>query len=192
MNDATAPTDAAIVRQVLAGDREAFAWLVDRHHDRCLRLAAHLLGDAAEAEDVVQEALLRAYRHLGGYREHDRFGAWLTRILVNQCRTAAARRRRPVPPTLDWGLADGVAEHPAEALALQEERAELLRGALALLPDDQREAVVLRHADGMSFDEIAAVTGASVAACKMRVQRGCRRLRALLDASDVLTGPSHG
>lgn len=178
-----AASDAAVVRQVLAGDVEAFALLVDRHHPRLLRLAAHLLGDPTDAEDAVQEALLRAYRHLGGYREHDRFGAWLTRILVNQCRTAAARGRRPVPPYLDWG-SDGVTEHPADAAALHEERALRLRRALAALPPDQREAVVLRHAEELSFAEVAAATGASVAACKMRVQRGCRRLRALLADAD--------
>ena len=173
--------DATIVRRVLAGDVEAFALLVDRHHGRCLRLAVHLLGDPADAEDAVQEALLRAYRYLGRYHERDRFGAWLTRIVVNQCRSTAARRRRVLPAVLpealEWGGADGVAHHPADEAARRDE----LHRALAHLPADQREAVVLRYADDLSYDEMAAVTGATVAAMKMRVQRACRRLRALLD-----------
>ena len=69
--------------------------LVARHHARCLRIAVHLLGDRADAEDAVQEALLRAYRRLGRYRERDRFGAWLTRVLVKQCRSAHG----PRPPS---------------------------------------------------------------------------------------------
>ena len=171
--------DATVVRRVLAGDGEAFGVLVERHYDRCLRLALHLLGDRAEAEDAVQEALLRAYRHLGGYREQDRFAAWLSRIVVNQCRSARAKARRPLPPTLEWGV-DGPSEHPADGAALRDEVAHLL----ATLPPEQREALVLRFGEELSFDEMAAATGATVGALKMRVQRACRRLRALL------TGPT--
>lgn len=173
-----APTDALLVRRVLAGDAEAFGELVTRHHARCLHLAVHLVGDPADAEDAVQEALLRAYRHLGGYREQERFGAWLARILVNQCRTVRARARRPVPPDVEWASAERATAHPADAAAQREE----LARALGRLPDDQREAVVLRYADELSYDEMAAATGVTVAALKMRVQRGCRRLRALLTA----------
>jgi RNA polymerase sigma-70 factor (ECF subfamily) len=169
-------SDATIVRRVLAGDAEAFGVLVDRHHGRCLRLAVHLLGDAAEAEDAVQEAMLRAYRFLARYQEQERFGAWLTRIVVNQCRSAAARRRRALPHALDWGTTDGVVAPDDDAMARRDE----LHRALAHLPTDQREAVVLRYADDLSYDEMAAATGVSVAAMKMRVQRACRRLRALL------------
>lgn len=176
----TTETDAAVVRRVLAGDGEAFGVLVARHHGRCLRLAVHLVGDRADAEDAVQEAMLRAYRHLGSYREQDRFAAWLTRILVNQCRTTAARRRRPLPTDVAWAHGDGVAEHPADDAATREELARALGAALAALPGDQREAVVLRYADDLSYDEMATVTGATAAALKMRVQRACRRLRTLL------------
>jgi len=166
--------DAALVRRVLAGDAEAFGDLVARHHERCLRLAVHLVGDQADAEDAVQEALLRAYRHLGRYQEQDRFGAWLTRILVNQCRTVRARSRRP--PPVDWTDAERIAEHPADEVAQREE----LARALDRLPGDQREAMVLRYADELSYAEMAAATGVTVAALKMRVQRACRRLRAFL------------
>jgi RNA polymerase sigma-70 factor (ECF subfamily) len=184
-----AATDAALVGRVLAGDAEAFGALVDRHHARCLAIAVHLVGDRADAEDAVQEALLRAYRHLGRYREQDRFGAWLTRILVNQCRTARARARRPLPDHLDWADAERVAAHPADDVPPDAERREALARALGRLPDDQREAVVLRYADELSFAEMAAATGATPAALKMRVQRACRRLRALLTAPEPTALP---
>ena len=184
------PADAALVRRVLAGDADAFGGLVARHHERCLRVATHLVCDAADAEDAVQEALLRAYRHLGGYREEERFGAWLTRILVNQCRTAQARARRPLPAGVEWADADRAVAHPADVAAHDAERREALARALGRLPGDQREAVVLRYADELSYAEMAAATGATAAALKMRVQRACRRLRALLtepapDRADV-------
>ncbi len=168
--------DAMIVRRVLAGDGEAFGALVDRHYDRCLRLAVHVLDDRADAEDAVQETLLRAYRHLARYREQDRFAAWLTRILVNQCRTTQARRPRPVPVDLEWGTVDRAAEHPADEAALRDDLAHVLR----VLPAEQREAVVLRFADDLTYDEMARATGATVGALKMRVRRACDRLRTLL------------
>jgi RNA polymerase sigma-70 factor (ECF subfamily) len=176
------PTDSALVLRVLDGDGDAFGVLVARHHARCLRLAIHVLGSREDAEDAVQETFLRAYRSLGTYEDRDRFGGWLARILVNQCRTALTRRTRSAETVADWEWAaapDGVTEHPADRAALREE----LQRALAALDPAQREAVVLKFADDMTYDEISAVTGASVSALKMRVQRACRRLRALLGES---------
>ena len=171
--------DARIVRRVLAGDVEAFALLVDRHHARCLRVATHLLADGDDAEDAVQEAFVRAYRHLGSYRERDRFGAWLLRVVVNQCRTHAAKERR-------WSSPPGVSDAELLASTASEDHSEIesrreeLAFALAQLDPAQREAVVLRFADELSYDEMAIITGVGVSALKMRVQRACARLRALL------------
>src|ERR671933_2520417 len=96
-------TDAAAVRRVLAGDADAFAILVDRYYDRYARYAVHMLGSREDAEEALQDAFLRAYRSLDRYEERERFAAWLFRIVVNQCRTLAARpRRREVPPP-HWG-----------------------------------------------------------------------------------------
>jgi RNA polymerase sigma-70 factor (ECF subfamily) len=167
------PTDAQIVVRVLGGDREAFALLVDRHHGRCLRIATHLLGDADAADDIVQDAFVRAYRSLGNYREQDRFGAWLTRIVVNRCRSEQSRAARFAP--LDHADEPSVDDR-SHAL---EQRAALAQ-ALATLDPSQREALVLRFADDRSYDEMSAITGVGVSALKMRVQRACARLRTLL------------
>lgn len=183
-SDAPSPSsDSDLVRRVLAGEVEAFGVLVDRHHARCLRVAAHLLGSPDDAEDVVQDAFLRAYRHLAGYRERERFGAWLVRIVVNQCRTRATREARyasldSMPPGFEE-LASDADDALDQALDEQHQR-QRLAAALAQLPFEQREAVVLRYADALSYQDMATVTGAGVSALKMRVQRACERLRALL------------
>ncbi len=180
MTPSHAEADAAVVRRVLAGDAGGFRVLVDRHYDRSLRLATHLLGSTADAEDAVQDAFMRAYRHLGSYQERDRFAAWLSRIVVNQCRTVGARRRgaRVLAERVafELGASEGTVEHTADHDALREE----LHRALDRLDPDQREAVVLKFADDLTYDEMAAVTGVGVSALKMRVQRACRRLRTLL------------
>lgn len=172
-------TDSQVVRRVVSGDQEAFALLVDRHHARCLRVATHLLADADEADDAVQDAFVRAYRHLGGYREQDKFGAWLMRIVVNQCRTQLARERRCIDRdeqsiALDLYLVD------PDAVGAAADRHDELARALIQLPATQREAVVLRFADELSFDEMSTITGVGISALKMRVQCACARLRTIL------------
>jgi len=173
-------SDGAIVREVLAGDRERFAELVDRHAAACLRFATRMLGDREDAEDATQEALVRAFDALARYDERTAFRTWLFTILVNRCRTAAARRARrarwlvrderalAVAPAEDAG-ADGAAE-AGDAGAR-------IRSALAELVPEHREAFLLKHVEGLNYEEMAEVTGAGVSALKMRVKRACERLR---------------
>ena len=169
-------TDAEVVRRVREGDIDAFGTLVDRYHDRYARYAVHMLGNREDAEEALQDAFVRAFRSLDQYEERERFGAWLYRILVNQCRNAIERRRRDaaVLPDVD-----------PESLALpadgeDDAARERLRELLAGLPAAHREALLLRYTEDMSFDEMAAVTGVGVSALKMRVRRALDRLRALI------------
>lgn len=173
------PSDAAVVQRVLSGDVEAFALLVDRHHTRMARYAFHLLGSEAEAEEAVQDSFVRAYRSLRAYREQERFGGWILRILVNRCRTRLVRERRREEVAASWAREAEQPFEPSERLAIRDE----LAVALSQLPGDQREAVVLRYADELGYDEISSITGAGISALKMRVKRGCERLRAILEAS---------
>ncbi|MEP6620161.1 MAG: sigma-70 family RNA polymerase sigma factor [bacterium] len=170
-------TDRAIIQLVLAGDVEAFSRLVDRHYDRCARIALRILGNREDAEEAIQDAFLRAYRALGSYEDRERFSAWLTRILINQCRTVLARvvRREAVFSDLDLRDAEFYAGSDVKESAWPD-----LERALAQLPEDQREAVVLRYADDLTYEEMARITGAGESALKMRVQRAFARLRGLL------------
>jgi len=182
--DVDSMTDATLVRRVLDGDPRAFTILVDRHLQPCLRFATRMLGGRHDAEDVTQEALLRAYRALATYDPAGSFRTWLFAILVNRCRTSLLQRSRYVRRV----VTDEDAMHNAvsgDDAAATELRIEIER-ALALLEPDQREAFLLKHVEQLGYDEIAAVTGAGVSALKMRVKRACERLQELLgEVNDV-------
>jgi RNA polymerase sigma-70 factor (ECF subfamily) len=172
------PTDAQLVRRVLDGDVDAFAPLVDRYHDRLARYAVRMIGDREDAEEALQDAFLRAYRALHRYRDEERFGGWLFRILVNQCRTVVARRQRRAAllAGAPWEPPEATAPPDAEEGELREE----LERALAELPPPAREALLLRYAEELTYEEMATITGSGVSALKMRVRRACARLRSLL------------
>lgn len=171
-------TDQALIHRILDGDAEAYATLVDRHYDRCARIAARILGNREDAEEALQDAFLRAYRALGDYEERERFSAWLARIVVNQCRTALARARRRESLFVD---VDPRALERTLGAAPDDGAWPELEGALLQLPPDQREAVVLRYSDDLTYEEMARITGAGQSALKMRVQRAFARLRELLE-----------
>ncbi len=174
-----AESDGGIVKRVLEGDVEAFALLVARHRDRGARFAAAMLGDPFEAEEAVQDALVRAYRGLEGCRDPERFGAWFLRILVNRCRTRGARTsRRGALFVRDEAALERA---PAKDGADESEWREEIARALARLEPMMREAFVLKHVDGLEYTEMSRMVGASVPALKMRVKRACERLREILE-----------
>jgi RNA polymerase sigma-70 factor, ECF subfamily len=182
--DAGRMSDAALVRRVLDGDPRAFTQLVDRHLQPCLRFATRMLGNRQDAEDVTQEALLRAYRAIATYDGENSFRTWLFAILVNRCRTSLLQRSRYVRRVLtDEDALDGATA--VDRSGATELRIEIER-AVARLDPDQREAFLLKHVEQLGYDEMAAVTGAGVSALKMRVKRACERLQELLgEVSDV-------
>ncbi len=168
--------DAADVRRVLNGDVDAYAALVDRYYDQCARYAVRMLGNRDDAEDALQATFLRAYRALGRYQERDKFSAWLYRILVNQCRSLAARRsqRERVFLREEAVLLNATDEHQ---VAWPGEDEEFVQRVLSDLDPLLREAFVLKYIEEMSYEEMAALTGVGVSALKMRVKRAADRLR---------------
>ena len=175
-----APRDreGALLVAYANGDAEAARELAERLVPRALAVAARMLGDRAEAEDVAQEALLRLWRVAPEWRQGEALvSTWLHRVVANLC-TDRLRRRRPV------GL-DEVAEplDPAPSVSERmagDERVAALHAALARLPGRQREAVTLRHLDGLSNPEIAAAMDIGVAAVESLTARGKRALAAIL------------
>jgi RNA polymerase sigma-70 factor (ECF subfamily) len=172
--------DAQLIAEILDGDVESFRELVHRHRDICTRFAVRMLGSHADADDVLQSAFMRAYRGLSKCRDRDRFGGWLYRIVVNECRTFASRQRqRDLRFVNDAEVIDR-AEAKVED-ASSEEMSEQIDFALAKLPVEQREAFLLKYVEEMSYEDMSAATGVSVPALKMRVKRASDALRRLLE-----------
>ena len=138
-----------------------------------------MLGDADDAEDVLQSVFLRAFRHLDRCEDPERFGAWLHRIVVNECRTFATRRgQRELRFVRDEIVLSGLT---ATEITSDSGLQTAIERALQTLPADQREAFLLKHVEEMEYDEMAEVTGAGVSALKMRVKRAIERLREQLE-----------
>jgi RNA polymerase sigma factor (sigma-70 family) len=173
--------DGQLVAAGLRGDKEAFAILVDRHRQRAGAVVLAILGDPAEAEDVVQEALLRAYTDLPRLRDPDRFGAWLCGIAVNLARMQVRRRNGLL--SLD-ALAGGLDLRGASALPERAFEAadlfRLVRAALGVLTARQRTVLLMHYVDGLSCAEIGERLGQSSGAVRVSLHRSRQRLRAEL------------
>lgn len=176
------PDDATVIGRVLAGDREAFALLCSRYQDSYARYATTMLGGRAEADDVIQESLFRAWRALDRCRDRTQFKAWLFRIVRNQCLTALGRRRGRSEASLD-DVADALesGEATAEALERAQERRRV-RAALMRLEAREREVLVLKYVEELPVNEIADALGISLSAVKMRLMRARAALKEVLDA----------
>ena len=173
---------AEFVHAARGGDRAAFDEIVRRTYVDTYTLALRLTGHQEDARDVVQEAYLRAWKGLRRFRGDAQFSTWLYRITANASYTHMSRRRRQDTVGLDQ-VADAVDARPeASPESVAESGAGLadLADALQRLPDSLRVVVVLKDVYGLSHEAIAQETGISVAAAKVRLHRGRKRLRDLL------------
>ena len=174
--------DADLVRRTTLGELRAFEQLVDRHRLVVVRVAARIVG-TEEAEDVSQDAFLRAFHRLGHFRGDAPFRSWLLRITHNAALDHLARRRaEPVDPgTLDAGAESG-SRPPAERLEVRE-RIERLERKLHGLPPTHRAVLVLRDAEGLSYQEIADITDTPLGSVKGRLHRARRDFVEMLRAN---------
>jgi RNA polymerase sigma-70 factor (ECF subfamily) len=173
------PGDGALIARVLAGEAGAFRGLVDRYYVPCGRFARRMLGHAQDAEDVLQETFIRAYRALGAYDDRNTFRAWLYRILVNQCGSLARRRvRHDRAVVQDGELAE---RQPARSEERDADIRDALQRALDRLEPLLREAFLLHYGEGLEYEEMAMITGASPSALKMRVKRARDAMRPELE-----------
>jgi len=184
-------SDAAQVAQVLGGDRDAFRVLVERHSRRLFRLAYRMTGNEQDAEEIVQDAFVRAYRKLDRFESRANFGTWLYRICAN-CALDRMRkqrtedsRREPARDKEDSGagpleLAASDAPSP-DRLVMSGELGAGVRAAMEQLSATERAAFVLRHVDGHSIEEIAKSLGLNIGATKNSVFRAVQKLRRQLE-----------
>jgi RNA polymerase sigma-70 factor, ECF subfamily len=192
MAEEVAVSDAMAVEQTLGGDRDAYRVLVERHSRTVYRMAYRMMGNAYDAEDVVQESFLRAYQKLRQFAGNANFGTWVYRIAANyaidrlrQRNTEEARRERPSTTGEDSLEVDPLSQaqdmSPSpEQLARSAQLAERMKAALTELSPAERTAIVMRHWDGCGIEEIAEVLKSNSNATKNTVFRAVQKLRRAL------------
>jgi RNA polymerase sigma-70 factor, ECF subfamily len=176
-------SDEALVWQARNGDFSAFERLFDRHRDLVYRYAYQMAPRRDDAEDIVQEVFVKAYQNLKRYRDEAKFTTWLLRITANlgtdKARMSNRRQKletRESAGALTWMTVGNIGEDPIKNLEREQTR-ELLREAIASLPEHHRNAVVFRDIQEMEYDAIADFFGCSVGGAKLRVLRARRALR---------------
>ena len=181
--------DAAALAAFRRGEARAFDLLVQRHHQRIVRLAVRVLGQRETALDVAQEVFVKAWRALPGFEGNSRFSTWLTRIAINQCRNEL-RKRGTVKHTQPLSLHEpspgtdrprahsvpGSTPEPADALQGEETR-RALRAAMADLPPEVREVLVLKEVESLSYEGIAEILAVPVGTVRSRLHRARAELR---------------
>jgi len=186
--------DLLLVERVQAGDQQAFGLLVEKYQRRLLRLVQRMVRDAAEAEDVTQEAFVKAYRALPNFRGESAFYTWLYRIGVNTAKNwlvANNRRMLTVSEITDAdseGIEDSVLlrdEETPDRVLMSRQIGATVNAAMEALPPDLRTALSLREIDGLSYEEIAQVMDCPIGTVRSRIFRAreavAARLRPLLD-----------
>jgi len=183
---ATAPNDPELVRRAKGGDLAAFEELVTRHERRVYTLARRIVGNEHDAEDVTQETLISALRHLSEFREEANFGTWISRIATHAALKIIRKRKGLMIESLDVGLENEAFPHPEyiadwrespEHLVQRHETARLIDDALNKLDEAHRLVFVLRDIEGLSVKETAEALGLSETNVKVRLLRARLQLR---------------
>lgn len=176
-----------LVRRSQTKDQQAFAELVSLYQDKVYSLSYHLTGDATEAQDLAQEVFLRAYLHIGTFRQEADFGTWLHRITVNVWLNSRRKQKGPLVISLDTPIVTEDGEVAREVAAAQpdplemtteRELQQLVRRALQELPADFRAVLVLREIEGYNYEEIARLLRCSLGTVKSRLNRARHALKA--------------
>ena len=192
-----ASTDEELVARSMGGDLDSFNQLVLRWERPIYALAYRVIGREEDARDVCQETFLRAFRALGGFKGQAKFSSWLYRITLNLCRDCIRRERRQplaqTPEGVDLVELAGEAEdtESIEELVARKEIGAAVAKAMALLPEEQRTAIVLKEYHGLTFQEIADMLDCPLSTVKTRLYQGLTVLRRQLERSNVTRLKDH-
>jgi RNA polymerase sigma-70 factor (ECF subfamily) len=174
-----ARSDEQLIEAFVAGERPAFEEIVRRHEDRLFGLALRMTGNRTDALDATQDAFVAAFRRAHSFRGDSAFGTWLYRVAINVTQDLLRKRSRDVVSETE------VEEHAATGSVERVEDAAVARldvaRALAALPEEYREAVVMHDLGGVPYDEIARLTQTPMGTVKSRISRGRRQLAGLLE-----------
>lgn len=188
--------DQVLVERAQGGDQHAFDQLVSKYQRRMGRLLSRFIRDPAEVEDVSQEAFIKAYRALPGFRGESAFYTWLYRIGINTAKNylVSQGRRAPTSTEYDAEEAEGFDDasrlrdiNTPESLLLSKQIGQTVSATMEALPDELRTAIVLREIDGLSYEEIAGIMNCPIGTVRSRIFRAreavASRLRPLLDTA---------
>lgn len=182
-------SDEELVEACLAGEESAFDVLVGRWEKRIRGAIYRFVGSEDDARDLCQEAFLKAYKSLGSFKQEARFSSWLYQIALNLCRDRLRRRRGRTMVSLDELEESGAAmTMPGpSALEMLQERdvSRLVASAIASLADEQREVIILKEYQGLTFLEIALVLDMPISTVKTRLYRGLDQLRSRLERQGI-------
>jgi RNA polymerase sigma-70 factor (ECF subfamily) len=187
-------TDDELVARSLGGDVESFNQLILRWERPIYALAYRTIGREEEARDVCQEAFLRAYRALPGFKGQAKFSSWLYRITLNLCRDWIRKQRRqpvsqiPEDADIDEMAASTGPVESIEDLVARRELSSVVEDAMTHLPEEQRTAIILKEYHGMTFQEIADLQGCPLSTVKTRLYQGLSVLRRELELQGRLPG----
>ncbi len=189
--------DEDLVRRVQRGDKSAFDFLVIKYQHKIIQLVNRYVKDPSEAQDVAQEAFIKAYRALGSFRGEATFYTWLYRIAINTAKNyLLSRARRNANYQVDIQEAEVLENAPQlqgletpERLLLNQEIIDVINAAIDELPEEMRTAIILREFDGMSYEEIAEAMDCPVGTVRSRIFRAREaidtKLNPLLEQGDV-------
>jgi len=188
-------TDEDLVTRSRGGDLESFNQLVLRWERPIYALAYRVIGREEDARDVCQETFLRAFRALPGFKGQAKFSSWVYRIALNLCRDWMRRQRRTPTVQMPEGAdpeelaAEGGPAESIEDLVSRRELSAVVAEAMALLPEEQRAAIVLKEYHGMTFQEIAELQGCPLSTVKTRMYQGLSVLRRHLEKTGMTPQP---
>lgn len=183
--------EAELVRRAKNGDTEAFERLISDYQVKIYHIAYHMMANEQDAEDAAQEAILKAYRYLGSFKEESGFYTWLYRITHNICLDMLRKRKRNHTHSMDLVKKDRDGQEtelqlvddkpqPEDELMSRQVQTDM-QAAIAELKENYRTVIVLRDIEGMSYEDIAAVTEISVGTVKSRLNRARENLRKIVE-----------
>ena len=184
-------SDEELVARSRGGDLDSFNQLVLRWERPIYALAYRVIGREEDARDVAQETFLRAFRALGGFKGQAKFSSWLYRITLNLCRDWIRRERRTPIAQAPEGVdlvelaGEAVGTVSIDELVSRKELGRAVAKAMALLPDEQRTAIILKEYHGLTFQEIADLLDCPLSTVKTRLYQGLTVLRRHLEQADV-------
>lgn len=177
-------SEEQLIQRAANGDGAAFSELMAQHESRMYAVTLRMCANREDAQDCLQDAMLRIYRAIGSFKGQSAFSTWIYRITMNTCLDELRRRKSRNASSLDNLLESGWSptdeNDVPERHAIVSEQRRTIDMAIAQLPEDMRAAVILRDIQGHSYDEIAAMLDANIGTVKSRISRGRERLRQIL------------